>query len=416
MEVSCKAAAGKSIAAFPDTCMTPPQTPATPPGVPIPYPNNGLASDCTSGSSTVQISGQEVMLKDKSYFKTSSGDEAGCAPMKGLITHQNTGKVYFTAWSMDVKVEGENVVRMQDLTTHNHASVPGNAGPWLYIDDEDVPSELKEACGKDKQKEKTACKDYQPPDGKDPCAELSVQKKKGHLSGKGITRDIAKPRADALADETALHNCLSARRCALQPYSPNTCCNPQTGHHLIEASALFDVGRGGEGSKPLQGVIPKSDANPNGYSEAKAPCVCAEGTSHKLGGTHELMHALQSLNAVKQDVAPLPLADGGTVSARATTYGKAKESAAATMQEVFQDSHCDDKCIKAQLDAYHRQCGLKDDTPIKAVVIPEDAKLADLEATAARARQEANNRFSEVLADRMNNADWSGSGFWGGDG
>ena len=35
------------------------------------------------------------------------------------------GKVYFNAWSMDVKVEGENVVRHLDMTTHNHGSGPG---------------------------------------------------------------------------------------------------------------------------------------------------------------------------------------------------------------------------------------------------------------------------------------------------
>src|SRR6186713_926869 len=111
MEVSCKAAEGKAICAFPDVCFTPPQTPATPPGVPIPYPNTGLASDTTEGSSTVKISGQEVMLKNKSYFKTSSGDEAGAAPKKGLVTSKTKGHVLFTAWSMDVKIEGENVVR-----------------------------------------------------------------------------------------------------------------------------------------------------------------------------------------------------------------------------------------------------------------------------------------------------------------
>ena len=135
MEISCKAAAGKSICAFPDVCMTPPQTPATPPGVPIPYPNTGMASDTTDGSSSVKISGQEVMLKNKSYFKKSMGDEAGCAPKKGLINSKITGKVYFKAWSMDVKVESENVVRHFDITTHNHASEIGNKSvPMAYAD------------------------------------------------------------------------------------------------------------------------------------------------------------------------------------------------------------------------------------------------------------------------------------------
>jgi Domain of unknown function (DUF4150) len=143
MEVSCKAAAGKSICAFPDVCMTPPMTPATPPGVPIPYPNTGMASDTTDGSSSVKISGQEVMLKNKSYFKKSIGDEAGCAPKKGVVTSKNMGKVYFNMWSMDVKVEGENVVRMLDLTTHNHASVPGNSPTWPYIDEVSTPGITK---------------------------------------------------------------------------------------------------------------------------------------------------------------------------------------------------------------------------------------------------------------------------------
>lgn len=134
MAVCCKAAKGKSICAMPDVCFTPPQTPFTPMGVPVPYPNTGMASDATDGSRTVQISGQEVMLKNKSCFKRSSGDEAGSAPKKGMLTGKNMGKVYFNMWSMDVKVEGENVVRHLDLTTHNHASVPGNTPPWPYID------------------------------------------------------------------------------------------------------------------------------------------------------------------------------------------------------------------------------------------------------------------------------------------
>lgn len=140
MEVSCKAAAGKSICAFPDVCMTPPQTPATPPGVPIPYPNTGMASDTSDGSTSVKISNQEVMLKNKSNFSKSMGDEAGAAPMKGVVTHKNMGKVFFTAWSMDVKVEGENVVRMLDMTTHNHGSVPGNSPPMAYVDEVAPPA------------------------------------------------------------------------------------------------------------------------------------------------------------------------------------------------------------------------------------------------------------------------------------
>ncbi len=38
MEISCKAASGKSIAAFPDVCFTPPQAPPTPLGYRSPTP------------------------------------------------------------------------------------------------------------------------------------------------------------------------------------------------------------------------------------------------------------------------------------------------------------------------------------------------------------------------------------------
>ena len=154
-EISCKAASGKSICAFPDVCFTPPENPATPPGVPIPYPNTGMASDTTGGSKKVKISGKEVMLKNKSYFKKSVGDEAGSAAKKGILTSVNRGKVYFTSWSMDVKVEGQNVVRHFDLTTHNHMSMPGNTPPWPYVDSmapavPDANGDTCECCGKPK--------------------------------------------------------------------------------------------------------------------------------------------------------------------------------------------------------------------------------------------------------------------------
>jgi hypothetical protein len=133
-EISCKAADGKAIAAFPDVCMTPPENPATPPGVPVPYPNTGMAKDATSGSKNVKISRKEVILKNKSCFKKSVGDEAGSAAKKGVVTSVNRGKVYFNAWSIDVKFEGENVVRHLDLTTHNHASQTGQTPPHPYLD------------------------------------------------------------------------------------------------------------------------------------------------------------------------------------------------------------------------------------------------------------------------------------------
>src|SRR5829696_4558042 len=154
-EIACKAGSGKSICAFPDVCMTPPESPATPPGVPVPYPNTGIASDTTEGSKRVKISGKEVMLKNKSYFKKSTGDEAGAATKKGIITSTNRGKVYFNAWSLDVKVEGENVVRHLDLTTHNHASLPGDTLTWPFIDTQNMAAD--HPCKEAYDNERAAC-------------------------------------------------------------------------------------------------------------------------------------------------------------------------------------------------------------------------------------------------------------------
>ena len=86
-----------------------------------------MASDTTDGSTQREDLGQEVMLKNKSYFKKSTGDEAGSAPKKGVVTSKNMGKVYFNAWSMDVKVEGENVVRHLDITHTTMRQISGTS-------------------------------------------------------------------------------------------------------------------------------------------------------------------------------------------------------------------------------------------------------------------------------------------------
>ncbi len=381
MEISCKAAKGKSICAMPDVCMTPPQTPATPPGVPIPYPNTGMASDCTDGSSTVKISDQEVMLKNKSYFKKSTGDEAGSAPMKGVLTSTNAGKVFFNAWSMDVMVESENVVRNLDLTTHNHGSVPGNTPVWPYVDAVSAPA-VAVACADDMDKEKSACKEYSPHGGKDPCAKEAL----GLASKPSGKRSSGE--ANALADRTAADKCLAARRCALQPYksSKSSCCPQQTGHHLIEASALHDVGRGGAGSTGVSGL--------NGYSENMAPCVCAEGVNQNTG-THGLMHTFQSAAAAKCKVGEIPLNGGESITSKMTTYGKSKNQAIESMNKAFPESPCDKKCLAAQLDSYHNQCGISDQTPIKAV----ETGQTDISA----ANKAVEDRTASVVAARAAN-------------
>jgi hypothetical protein len=322
MEVSCKAAAGKSICAFPDVCFTPPQTPATPPGVPIPYPNTGLASDTADGSSSVKISGQEVMLKDKSCFKKSTGDEAGSAPKKGVLTSKNTGKVYFVAWSMDVKVEGENVVRMMDMTTHNHGSLPANSPPWMYVD-EMVPPNPGHPCHDQIKNAQEACKNTKVgPDGRD-CSGTDCEK------------------------------CMA---CILVPKEEDKrmCCSPNnTGHHLIEdhwvkGNSSFPSYRS---DREGGGFVKQSLAKgPGVQTVEEAPCVCANA-SRSRGTVHRRLHDVQGTH----EESHMP---GGGREGQPWNYAAGKRAALEAHNEVFKGQDCNKNgCVEKQLDAFYGSDG-----------------------------------------------------------
>lgn len=417
MAVSCKAAAGKTICAFPDVCFTPPQTPATPPGVPIPYPNTGMASDTTGGTKKVKISGKEVGLKNVSCFKKSTGDEAGSAPKKGIITSQNRGKVYFNSWSMDVKFEGKNAVRHLDLTTNNHASMPGDTPTWPYIDTMAV-SAPEHPCVEDQSREMQACQDFKPHGDEDPCppdkwpeapafadcrGDLSDDEIEQLTAGvqlpslRGIPGSgTAKNTIDALKDkyknsvayqeyrawvgryvqklsqQTAANECLRARRCMLVPYEPAAgqtgCCSTQTPHHLVEASSFFDKGRGGADSEPLAGC--------GGYDAGKAPCICVEGTT-QYEGTHGLMHTFQGNRSAKN------------ARQRKQSLGQASAAGAEAVGKVFPESNCAPECLESQIKAFHNAHDIKDDQQILAKA---PGHVKDTDVAAARQAVEAMKR------------------------
>ena len=325
-EVSCKAGAGKTIASFPDVCMTPPQTPATPPGVPIPYPNNGLSSDTTGGTKSVKISGEEVGQKDKYCFNRCSGDEAGCAPKKGVKSSKNSGKVYFTSWSPDVKFEGENAVRHLDTTTDNHGSNANEAIPWVHIDTGTFATH--EDCKTDREKEKTACQDYKPnkPDGLDVCEEAGLSSKFSKAKGVATKRS-----------RSARQNpCAAARKCRLLPYNGdprdgiNGCCPAQTGDHIIPKSSFFKDNFGGN-----------SMTGWSKYNKDKAPCMCLEGGS--CSGSHGLRHAHHKASRT-------PAADPQDHVSFDSEAKHCSEGAAAV-------SGCEAKCIEAQLKGGHKGMG-----------------------------------------------------------
>jgi len=126
MGISGKATDNKSIAAMPDVCMSPPSPPAGP--IPIPYPNTAMSSDTADGSKTVKVGGQEAGLKNASTYSKSNGDEPATQSFGANVgSHKIQGPLRFAAWSFDVKFEGKNVLRLGDLTTHNHSNPQGVA-------------------------------------------------------------------------------------------------------------------------------------------------------------------------------------------------------------------------------------------------------------------------------------------------
>jgi hypothetical protein len=319
-EIACKAASGKSICAFPDVCMTPPENPATPPGVPVPYPNTGSASDTTDGSRSVQISSKEVTLKNKSYFKTSMGDEAGCAAKKGVITSSNTGKVYFIAWSMNVKFEGENVDRHLDMTTHNHASPMANEGaPMGYIDT--MQPEVEKSCS-----------DYIDDESKKCAGAPVVRSAKGEPAG---------------VDCSQHPGCKEAKLCVLKPKKQDKsfCCQPgTTGHHLVEAHGFCERGQRGT-------ALPQF----SGYKVNDAVCVCVEGSRHE--DDHGKFHAFQGV----RENAAIRLTETGNPSGivvnrpsnYAWTYRDARDAGLDAHEQIFGAKACKRDCLKQQLDDDH---------------------------------------------------------------
>ena len=81
-EISAEAQGCKVIADFPDTCFTPPENPATPPGVPVPYPDFGFDSDLTSGSGTVKIGKSRSARKIAATTANAAATRPGRRPKK----------------------------------------------------------------------------------------------------------------------------------------------------------------------------------------------------------------------------------------------------------------------------------------------------------------------------------------------
>lgn len=320
-EVSAKAADSKTIAAFPDVCFTPAPPP---PGVPIPYPNTGFASDTANGSKTVKLKGKPAVLKNKSCFKTSTGDEAGSAPKKGVISSKIKGKIYFTSWSMDVKIEGMNVCRHLDMTTHNHGSQPGNSPTWAHLGGQAGGS----AAG--------PCKET---------ADAVNDKCSKHVK---TTKAGSPKRKATMAAMCADDECKGALKCVVTPYSTSNCCDGKTPHHLVPKSQFHE--RGNQ-SAPILTTSDKNGKTVSIFKADKAPCICVDGAG-QYDKLHAEMHRETSA-LTRQKVsggrgAPIP--DGTRWS-----VGDAEKVGAQATETVM---GCEKECIEAQAREMHQQMGV----------------------------------------------------------
>ncbi|SMP34752.1 PAAR-like domain-containing protein [Shimia sagamensis] len=400
LEVSCKAQANKVIAATPDVCMTPPENPATPPGVPVPYPNFGSDGDTDKGTGSVKIGGKTVNQKNSSYFSKTTGDEAGCAAKKGVISSKNTGKAYSQAYSMNVKAEGKNVTRFSDIQTDNHGSPP-NTPPWPKIGKPHVPG-APDPCESDKIKMGEACEGET--DKASVCEKGGLEDTPGKIetgagsdalftgeysdggtrhTGSGYDEGTFRDRAGWMErwDKAQANECLAAMRCKLEPYNHGNCCCPgQTGHHLVDAASFNQTGRG-ESEDGVQVAGLSKRYNPN-----KAPCICAEGPS-ATKGSHGALHTETKSFLIKKTGAAgsptlkkVPFEGGVETKHRSVEYGEFRDQAVQSVDAVFPKSKCSPACIKAQLDAYHKEeLGVTDETPLRAELsgkAPEQLNVA----------------------------------------
>ena len=368
-ELACKSGSGKVLAAFPDVCFTPPdKVPPTPPGVPIPYPVTSMASDTDKGTKKVMISNKEVMQRDSSNFKKCTGDEAAQTAKKGMINSKLSGKVFFTSWSMDIKIEGKNVVRHLDTTTSNHSSPNANAAvPMVF---QDMMDSLPQECSDQKEK------------FENDCSNTTVVKVSS-------TKNNVNNCSDA---------CKAAQKCILVPKDQDKkfCCgdntdtDERTGDHLVEVNNF--VQQGGRGGMPftvgdltsrgltglkdqLEGRMSKSiplDSEMAGYDPNKAPTVCV-GKDHANPNHRKLQKFRdQAKRRYMRMDGGVPLKAWSETEVSHWTYDEASSEGAAAHKKAF--PQCDAACTKAQLDAYHtapapQGAGISPSQPVRTEVV-----------------------------------------------
>lgn len=154
-----------------------------------------------------------------------------------------------------------------------------------------------------------------------------------NMSGKSPT-DIM---GNGMGVLSRLNPCTRARRCLLVPYK-NTknpaslggegCCPGQTGHHVIPRESAAD--------------------GCDKYNHDEAPTMCVEGANNG-NGSHGKAH--DELVKIVDKYKEGSIFSGPRENA---SYGKMRDMGIDSVEKTFPESKCDEKCLRAQLDAYYK--------------------------------------------------------------
>ena len=89
-------------------------TPAQPAPIPIPYPNSSFSS------ATKASPGNQQAKLDATHQQIKSSTNASPEHTSGLVSNYVKGACEFVFYSLDVKVEGKNAVRLGDSFLYNN--------------------------------------------------------------------------------------------------------------------------------------------------------------------------------------------------------------------------------------------------------------------------------------------------------
>jgi hypothetical protein len=228
----------------------------------------------------------------------------------------------------------KNIVGGAAGTTGVGLVVTGAMAAWTVTDFISTAGELAEKLG-------PLGKEYL-----DDLTDIDNLKKKAEEKLAEYMKNPQKAWADMMTGKAKTDPCLKARKCMLVPFnktgaktaatSGEGCCPGQTGHHVIPG-AVFE-------------------GNPcySSKDHRNAPTICVEGTNNSHG-SHGVAH-----RELDERIKEYKRANGGKIS-----YEDQRDLSVAAIRDAGA-SHCNENCLKKQLDEFYKDCNKGKDKNLNA--------------------------------------------------